>query len=446
MDPASITQATVRLIAPGAVAVAQAAGSPSLDATGLIVTIVPAQSLANDTIYQIQIIGLAGGVKSQQGLNMTDHYQQPTGFRTVGVPPALAISSTTPAAGATGVSPLVHPVVVFTVAVDSTTVTPGTIQLISSDGTAVPQAVGSPALDATGTTVTVTPASPLALSTTYRLQVLGGDSGVRDLTGRLMGTSLTINPGFTTLVGTPPTVTATSPADGATDVSSSAPVTVTFSAAMDPASITAASVRLLGPGAVPVTLAAGSPSLDATGRIATLVPAAKLGWDTVYQIQVIGMTGGAKNSYGTPLDGTYQHSIGFRISPQPAPPNVLSSTPSGGGTGIDLAIRPTVTFSKRMDPASITSGTVTLRTPDGVPVAQAAGSPTLDASGTVATIIPASALKEYTYFKILVLSGDSGVKDTSGVAMTLAYTNDPGFRTLNLPPPNVPNLRRRNKK
>ena len=49
----------------------------------------------------------------------------------------------------------------------------------------------------------------------------------------------TVNPG-----GGAPTVTTTGPANGATDVQRNVTVTATFSAAMDPATLTAASFQL----------------------------------------------------------------------------------------------------------------------------------------------------------------------------------------------------------
>src|SRR5439155_23375586 len=64
-----------------------------------------------------------------------------------------------------------------------------------------------------------------------------------------------------------PTISAIAPPDGATGVAVTAHPTITFGLTMNAATITAASIRLLGPGDTPVAQAAGSPVLDATGRI-----------------------------------------------------------------------------------------------------------------------------------------------------------------------------------
>src|SRR5207247_54739 len=79
---ASIGATPVRLLGPGGAAIAQAAGSPSLDGTGTVATITPAAALAYTTSYQIQVVGGASGVKDAAGNAMAATYQQTTGFRT----------------------------------------------------------------------------------------------------------------------------------------------------------------------------------------------------------------------------------------------------------------------------------------------------------------------------------------------------------------------------
>src|SRR4029453_11719272 len=69
---------------------------------------------------------------------------------------------------------------------------------------------------------------------------------------------------FQVLAATLPGIAAVTPADGATNVAVTVRPTVSFSEAMNAASITSASVRILGPGGSPVSQGAGSPSLDAS--------------------------------------------------------------------------------------------------------------------------------------------------------------------------------------
>src|SRR6185295_11597424 len=105
---------------------------------------------------------------------------------------------------------------------------------------------------------------------------------------------------------TSPTVSSVSPADGATNVAVAVRPTVSFSEAMSAASVTSGAVRLLGPGGLAIAQAAGSPSLDASGTVATIIPAASLAGSTIYQIQVLGGTSGVKDAAGNALANTFQ--------------------------------------------------------------------------------------------------------------------------------------------
>src|SRR6185503_7366648 len=104
------------------------------------------------------------------------------------------------------------------------------------------------------------------------------------------------------------------------------------------------------------------------------------------------------------------------------------------------AVRPTVTFSEAMGASSVTIATVRLLGPGGTPVAQAAGSPSLDASGTVVTITLAASLASSTTYQVQVVGGASGVKDAAGNALAATYQQATGFRTAEPPdttPPTV---------
>ncbi len=97
---------------------------------------------------------------------------------------------------------------------------------------------------------------------------------------------------------TAPTVVNTTPPNGATDVSTTAPLTVTFSKPMDPASINTSTVVLqtsAGAGvAATVTYAAGSTS-------ATVVPGAALAAGTGYKLTVKSGSAGVRDVSGNPL-------------------------------------------------------------------------------------------------------------------------------------------------
>jgi hypothetical protein len=248
----------------------------------------------------------------------------------------------------------------------------------------------------------------------------------------------------------PPSVNGTNPSDGASEIPVTVRPTVTFSEEMDPASITTGTVRLLGPGDAPISQASGSPSLDGAGLVATIVPTDDLDLDTVYRIQVIGGSGGVLDLQGTAMESNYQHGQGFRTvsAPDPTPPDVAATVPMAGERSVKVDVRPTVTFNEVMDAGSISASTVRLMGPNESPVAQAAGSPSLSASGLVATITPAAPLSESTFYRIEVIGGASGVKDAQGEAMASTYSQNPPFLTWGKgqPPDKVNNLRRKDRK
>ena len=102
------------------------------------------------------------------------------------------------------------------------------------------------AYNAATNTATLTPNSALSNSKTYSLVVRGGTSGVKDLAGNALAANVTAS--FTTAAPaadtTPPTVTAFSPTNGATNVAISVRPTVTFSEAMNASTITTSTVFL----------------------------------------------------------------------------------------------------------------------------------------------------------------------------------------------------------
>ncbi len=96
---------------------------------------------------------------------------------------APGVASTDPPDGAQAVDPGVSPRIVFSEAMLPSSIGPETVRLLAPDGTAVPQAPGSPTLSADGLVAVLTPASRLTYDTTYRTEVVGGAAGVLDLSG-----------------------------------------------------------------------------------------------------------------------------------------------------------------------------------------------------------------------------------------------------------------------
>jgi hypothetical protein len=134
---------------------------------------------------------------------------------------------------------------------------------------------------------------------------------------------------------TPPTVTATQPADNATGVSTSANVTATFSEAMDPASITTSTITLRDPAnnAVPASV-----SYDSASRTATLDPTSTLSNSTAYTATIKSGSSGVKDSAGNPLatDRTWTFTTAApSVTAFPAA-TVLQTGTARGGTAASL--------------------------------------------------------------------------------------------------------------
>ena len=189
------------------------------------------------------------------------------------------VTARTPAPGATDVGVGTAVTATLSEPVSASSVA---VKLSTSSG----DVAGTTAYDAASRKVTFTPATALAAATGYTATVSGGTDGAGNTMDAVSWT-------FTTAAAapsdtTPPTVTARTPAAGATGVAAATTVTATFSEALQPGT---AAVTLTGPaGAVSGTLA-----YDATARKATFTPGAALTASTTYTAKVAGATDTAGN-------------------------------------------------------------------------------------------------------------------------------------------------------
>ena len=213
--------------------------------------------------------------------------------------------------------------------------------------------------------------------------------------------------------GVPPTVTLTDPLNNATGVLINKQIVLTFSKAMNPASVTS----------LTYTLKQGSTSVTGavtyTGTTATFTPAANLAYSKVYTVTV---TTGAKDMAGNALAVNYTCSFSTLDAPDTTPPLVNSTDPLSNATGVLRNKLIVITFSKAMDPATITSLTYTLKQGSTA----VAGAVTY--TGTTATFTPTANL---AYSKVYTVTVTTGVKDMAGNALAVNYTFN--FTTLDAP-------------
>ena len=115
---------------------------------------------------------------------------------------APTVVSTTPPDAATGVSIAVNPTITFSEAMLQSSITTATVRLLDDTGAAVAQGAGSPALSGNGLTATITPATALTQGKIYKIQVVGGASGVKDLGNHPLASTMTQITGFSTVADT----------------------------------------------------------------------------------------------------------------------------------------------------------------------------------------------------------------------------------------------------
>jgi len=199
------------------------------------------------------------------------------------------------------------------------------------------------------------------------------------------------NPGADT---TPPTVTARTPAVGATGVPVNTTVTATFSEDVQTGT---AAVTLTGPsGAV-----AGSTTYDAATRTVRFTPTAALAATTNYTANV----SGAKDSAGNAMTAVnWSFTTG---TVDTTPPTVTARTPATGATGVPVTTTVTATFSEDIQPGT---PVVTLTGPSGA----VTGATAYDASTRTVTFTPGASLATSTSYTANV----SGARDVSGNLMT----------------------------
>jgi hypothetical protein len=174
----------------------QGGASVEFSNAGIVVNSVSVNSCSELTA-DITVGGSASvGATDIDVVNPDNVFGTGAGLFTVQAAVAPTVESTTPVDGASGVSPDVQPRVDFSEAMLPESVTSTTVRLLDDGGTPVAQASGSPSLSSGGTVATIVPAAPLSLGQTYRIQVVGGASGVVDLANHPMDSTFTQGTGF----------------------------------------------------------------------------------------------------------------------------------------------------------------------------------------------------------------------------------------------------------
>jgi hypothetical protein len=205
---------------------------------------------------------------------------------------------------------------------------------------------------------------------------------------------------------TPPTVIATVPLDLATVVALDALVLATFSEAMDPETVSAATFGLTDADGATVL---GAVYYDVGDHLATFAPRFDLIAGELYTASV---TTGATDLAANAMADAYTWSFTTDDSTiDDTPPEVILTDPAANELDVRLDILMTMTFSEPMDPVTISATSIELVDADGVAVL---GAVYYDVFGRTATFAPAEDLEAGAVYDATVTTG---VRDLSGQPM-----------------------------
>jgi len=203
---------------------------------------------------------------------------------------------------------------------------------------------------------------------------------------------------------TPPTVSSTDPASGATNVAINKTITIGFSEAMSPTTITGTTIILKqGTNVVSGTVAY-------SGTTATFTPGSNLTANTAYTCTI---STSVKDMAGNAIATNYIWSFTTGSVADKTPPTVTSLDPASGATTVALNKVITANFSESIDPTTINSTTFTIK--QGT--TSIAG--VVTASSQAAIFTPSSNYSANTTYTATVTTG---VKDIAGNALASNFS------------------------
>jgi methionine-rich copper-binding protein CopC len=317
---------------------------------------------------------------------------------TVGDVTAPTVVSTVPADLASGVSTTAAITATFSEPMDAATITGATFFVRPTAGGAnVPGAV---TYNSANNTATFTPTGSLAGGTAYTATVT---TGAKDLAGNPLAANKTWT--FATADATPPTVTAVSPANDATNVATNATIQVTFSEAMDASTIIPANITLKNTGtsaAVTVTVA-----YNAATQVATITPTASLSNLTNYTLTV---GTGVKDAAGNPMAAPFVSKFTTAPVPDIIRPTIVGRSPAPGATLVAANATVQVTFSEPIDQTTMNSTNFKLA-PTATPGSPVTTAFSYNSATNTVTMTPSANLGSNVQYTVTVTTG---VKDLAG--------------------------------
>ena len=359
------------------------------------VLIVPHAPLAVATAYSIRV----EGVEDRSGNPVV----LATSAFTTGNEPdtvAPAVIRTNPFANATGVPVNTSVRLEVNEPVDPLTVSTSTFILRENSGfTNLP---GSTTVNAGGRRLDFIPTAPLPVSRSH--SVFFSNQGIEDLAGnRLTGSNFSFTTGAVPDT-TAPQLVEVGPRDGWIDVPTNARVALRFDEPI--ASLSTFNVRLEGP----LGLVLVRQQLADANRQLTLIPVVPLAANTLYTVRIEGV----EDLAGNPLPATTTTFTTGAV-PDLIRALVASFNPTNGSTAVPRGTAVTVTFTDRIQPATVTGTSFVLTVNNTGAVV--AGTLTVAPDGLSATFVPAASLAATTIYRIQV---SSDIQDLTGQGISFS--------------------------
>jgi hypothetical protein len=353
--------------------------------TGAIATFTPTAPLAPGTTFTAT---LTTGVQNVAGTSLSSPFVWKF---TTDTPPVVI--ATLPANGATGVLLNQPLIATFSSTMNcSTLYSPAkSFTVTGPGGTSV---VGT--VSCTGNGAIFTPANPLTPNSLYVATITTAATD-------LQGVSLASNYSWTFRTGTAataPSVVSTNPVNGATGVPTNQAVAATFSEAMNPATISGTTFTLTAPGGVVVP---GTVVYAVSGSAAIFTPTSALAASTLFTATI---TTGAQDLAGNSLASNFVWTFTTGSAPDNTNPTVTSTVPANGAIGVPINQAVSATFSKGMNPLTVSATTFMLTGPGTTPVT---GLVTYSGVGNTATFTPAANLLPNTLYTATITTGAKGL-------------------------------------
>ncbi len=265
---------------------------------------------------------------------------------------------------------------------------------VAQDGVLV---TGMISITSAGTTIEFVPSVPWAAGALVQVFL----EGAQDLAGNTISThqgSFRIAPDPATAVAT---LLRASPSGSGVAINPI--VELEFSEALDPDTITEASVRLLlqGSQAVPVTRTLRD------GRFIRLTPLVPLTASQNYYVHVTGV----QDEQGQPVTSQFLFAFSTGTATDTTAPTVTAVTPPAGSVDLGTNARIRVRFSEPINPLTVSGATVAVTAPGFVAVP---ASLSFNPTDSEVTVTPVQPLPANTTITIAI----SGVEDRSGLSVT----------------------------